>query len=215
MKYCFACKTRTLDDEALYCTECGRRFDAKNGATDGVKVLMRGENVALKKNRPALDKIVVDLQWNCSSEIDIDTAAFLLVSNGKVGTEDDFVFYNNPKHRSECADHTRLRANREQIKIVLSKIPYPIVRIAFSLTINDAEVRRQNFGKVRDIVLRIVDANKNKELIKYTPGNFTLETAIILGEIYLRKSQWKFKAIGEGFEGGLAALCGNFGVEVN
>ena len=103
----------------------------------------------------------------------------------------------------------------EQIKIDLSKIPANITKIAFTVTIYDAEARRQNFGQVSNAYIRIVDKDTNQELIHYDLGeDFSIETAIVVGELYKHNGEWKFNAIGSGFQGGLAALCGHFGIEV-
>lgn len=103
----------------------------------------------------------------------------------------------------------------EQIKIDLSKIPENIARVAFTVTIYDAENRRQNFGQVSNAYIRIVDTVTNQEIIRYDLGeDFSIETAVVVGEIYRINGEWKFNAIGSGFQGGLAALCGHYGIEV-
>lgn len=103
----------------------------------------------------------------------------------------------------------------EQIEIDLTKIPANIERIAFTATIYDADVRRQNFGQVSNAYIRIVDEATNQELIRYDLGeDFSIETAVVVGELYKHNGDWKFNAIGSGFQGGLAALCGHYGIEV-
>jgi len=103
----------------------------------------------------------------------------------------------------------------EQIQIDLSKIPSNIQRVAFTVTIYDSEVRRQNFGQVSNAFIRIVDETTNVELIRYDLGeDFSIETAIVVGELYRNNGEWKFNAIGSGFQGGLAALCGHYGIDV-
>jgi len=103
----------------------------------------------------------------------------------------------------------------EQIKVDLSKIPANIARVAFTVTIYDAENRRQNFGQVSNAYIRIVDTVTNQEIIRYDLGeDFSIETAVVVGEIYRINGEWKFNAIGSGFQGGLAALCGHYGIEV-
>ncbi|NJA17039.1 TerD family protein, partial [Clostridioides difficile] len=133
----------------------------------------------------------------------------------------DFVFYNNLKHTSGAVEH--LGDNRtgegdgddEQIVVDLSKIPGEISKISFTVTIHDATERRQNFGQVSNSYIRIVDKDTNEELIKYELGeDFSIETAIVVAEIYKHNGEWKFNALGSGFEGGLAALCGNFGINL-
>ena len=103
----------------------------------------------------------------------------------------------------------------EQIEIDLTKIPANIERIAFTATIYDADVRKQNFGQVSNAYIRIVDESNNQELIRYDLGeDFSIETAVVVGELYKHNGEWKFNAIGSGFQGGLAALCGHYGIEV-
>lgn len=103
----------------------------------------------------------------------------------------------------------------EQIQIDLSKVPANVTKIAFTVTIYDAEPRRQNFGQVSNAYIRIVDESTGQELIRYDLGeDFSIETAVVVGELYKYNGQWKFNAIGSGFQGGLAALCGHYGIEV-
>ena len=103
----------------------------------------------------------------------------------------------------------------EQIEVDLSKIPANVAKIAFTVTIYDADVRRQNFGQVSNAFIRIVDEVTGQELIRYDLGeDFSIETAVVVGELYRNNEAWKFNAIGSGFQGGLAALCAHYGIEV-
>ena len=103
----------------------------------------------------------------------------------------------------------------EQIQIDLSKVPANIEKIAFTVTIYDAETRNQNFGQVSNAFIRLVDEATNAELIRYDLGeDFSIETAVVVGELYRNNGEWKFNAIGSGFQGGLAALCGYYGIDV-
>lgn len=188
--------------------------------------LFKGQKVDLTKSNPGLSKIVVGLGWDVNkydggSAFDLDTAAFMLASNGKVQSDSDFVFYNNLRHSSGSVQHmgdnlTGIgEGDDEQIKVELSKVPAGIDKIAFTATIHDAEERRQNFGQVSNAYIRIMDEAKNVELIRYDLGeDFSVETAVVVGELYRHGSEWKFNAIGSGFKGGLRALCQNFGVNV-
>ncbi|HIT72972.1 MAG TPA: TerD family protein, partial [Candidatus Fimicola cottocaccae] len=133
----------------------------------------------------------------------------------------EFVFYGNLKHVSGGVVH--MGDNRtgegegddEQIKIDLDKVPSNVSKIAFTVTIYEAEERRQNFGQVSNAFIRIVDEVTNEELIRYDLGeDFSIETAIVVGELYRHNGEWKFNAIGSGFQGGLAALCNHYGIEV-
>lgn len=188
--------------------------------------LSKGQKVDLTKGNPSLKNIMVGLGWDVNafdsgSDFDLDAAAFMCGANGKCPTEKEFVFYGNLVHPSEGVKH--MGDNRtgegegddEQIEIDLTKIPANIERIAFTATIYDADVRRQNFGQVSNAYIRIVDEATNQELIRYDLGeDFSIETAVVVGELYKHNGEWKFNAIGSGFQGGLAALCGHYGIEV-
>lgn len=188
--------------------------------------LQKGQKVSLTKGNPGLSKVVVGLGWDVNAydtggDFDLDTAAFLLTDSGRVSTSDDFVFYGNLKHPSGCAEHLGDNltgagsGDDEQIKLNLSLIPEKYTKIAFTVTIYDAEIRNQNFGQVNNAFIRIFDENTGEELLRYDLGeDFSIETAIVFGELYRNNGEWKFNAIGSGYQGGLAALCANYGVDV-
>ena len=141
--------------------------------------------------------------------------------NGKCPTEKEFVFYGNLEHASGSVKHMgdnltgEGEGDDEQIQVDLSLIPANVTRIAFTVTIYDSDVRRQNFGQVSNAFIRIVDDVTGTELIHYDLGeDFSIETAVVVGELYRHNGEWKFNAIGSGFQGGLAALCGHYGIEV-
>jgi len=151
----------------------------------------------------------------------LDAAAFMLGESGTVTSDRDFIFYNNRQDPAGSVIH--LGDNRtgegdgddEQIKVDLNKVPAHIHRIAFTVTIHEAEARRQNFGQVSNSFIRIFKEDDGQELIRYDLGeDFSIETAVVVGELYRHGGEWKFNAIGSGFQGGLAALCNNFGIEV-
>lgn len=188
--------------------------------------LTKGQKVNLTKDNPGLSKVVVGLGWDVNAfdtggDFDLDTAAFLLADTGKVSRQEDFVFFGNLTHPSGSVQH--LGDNRtgegegddEQIKIDLSLVPENITKIAFTVTIYEAEQRRQNFGQVNNAFIRIYDERTGAELLRYDLGeDFSIETAAVFGELYKNGNEWKFNAIGSGYQGGLAALCANYGVEV-
>lgn len=188
--------------------------------------LQKGQKVDLTKGNPGLSKIVVGLGWDTNkydggSDFDLDAAAFLLAGNGKVSSDDDFVFYNNLKHSSGSVEHLgdnltgEGEGDDEQIKVDLASVPASIEKIDFTVTIHEAEARKQNFGQVSNAFIRIVDETSNKELIRYDLGeDFSVETAVVVGELYRNGGEWKFNAVGSGFSGGLAALGKNFGVNI-
>lgn len=187
--------------------------------------LSKGQKVDLTKTNPGLTSVVVGLGWDTNRydvghSFDLDTAAFLTAGNGKVSTDGDFVFYNNKQHVSGSVVHMgdnrtgEGQGDDEQIKVDLSKIPTAIERISFTVTIHEADVRRQNFGQVANSYIRIMD-NNGTELIRYDLSeDFSIETAIVVGELYRHNGEWKFQAVGSGFQGGLAALCNNFGISI-
>ena len=187
--------------------------------------LQKGQKVDLTKGNPSLKHVLVGLGWDvnrydCGFAFDLDASAFLLGANGQTPNTDAFIFYGNLKHPSGAVEHMGDNltgegdGDDEQILIDLSKVPANIERIAFTVTIYDAEASRQNFGQVDNSFIRIVDNDTGKELIRYDLGeDFSIETAIVVGEIYRHGGGWKFNAVGSGFQGGLAALCANYGIE--
>ena len=188
--------------------------------------LAKGQKVDLTKSNPNLKEIIVGLGWMSnpaasSYSFDLDASAFLIGADGKVRDENDFVFYNNPSGGQGSVRHSgdnkkgSGEGDDEQIRVNLSAVPAHIQRIAFSITINDAQMKRQSFGNIETSHVRILDAGTNKLLLNYELGkDFSIETAIVAAEIYRHAGEWKFNAIGSGFQGGLAALCRNFGLEV-
>lgn len=187
--------------------------------------LQKGQKVSLTKTNPGLTHVIVGVGWDVNQfdtggSFDLDSAAFMLTDSGKVSAQEDFLFYGNLKHPSGSVEH--LGDNRtgegegddEQIRIDLSKVPANISKIAFTVTIYEADTRRQNFGQVNNSFVRIYNADTNEELIRYDLGeDFSIETAAVFGELYRNGDEWKFNAIGSGFQGGLAALCVNYGIE--
>ena len=142
------------------------------------------------------------------SALEIDTAAFLTQSGGKVAGDEDCVFYGNARHNSGAVTHK----DDDSIEIDLSRIPRHVEKISLTATIYDADKRRQNFSMIRGAALKIFGTRG--EIANFRLENFSVETAIVLGEIYRYKGAWKFNATGAGFSGGLAALCNNFGIDV-
>jgi len=188
--------------------------------------LSKGQKVDLTKKNPGLRNIMVGLGWDVNAfdsgaDFDLDAAAFMLGSNGKCPTEKEFIFYGNLEHASGAVKHMgdnltgEGEGDDEQIEVTLPDIPSNVERIAFTVTIYDSDVRRQNFGQVSNSFIRIVDMATDTELIRYDLGeDFSIETAVVVGELYRHNGEWKFNAIGSGFQGGLAALCGHYGIDV-
>lgn len=188
--------------------------------------LTKGQKVDLTKGNPGLTHILVGLGWDTNrydggADFDLDAAAFLLGAGSKVSSDGDFVFYGNLKHASGSVEHLgdnltgEGEGDDEQIKIDLAAVPASVEKIDFTVTIYEADVRRQNFGQVSNAFIRVVDEATGTELIRYDLGeDFSIETAVVVGEIYRNNGEWKFNAIGSGFQGGLHALCQNYGVNV-
>lgn len=187
--------------------------------------LTKGQKVDLTKGNPSLKKIMVGLGWDVKAfdtgyDFDLDASAFLAGNNGKCPTEKEFIFYGNLEHSSGSVKHMgdnltgEGEGDDEQIIVDLTLIPSNISRIAFTVTIYDADKRRQNFGQVSNAYIRIVDEVSGAELIRYDLSeDFSIETAIVVGELYRNGKEWKFNAIGSGFQGGLAALCAHYGID--
>ena len=189
-------------------------------------VLKKGQKIDLTKNNISLKKLLVGLGWDTNKydggyDFDLDASVFCCGEDGKVHNDLDFIFYNNLKHSSGAIEHMGDNltgdgdGDDEQIKIDLSLIPESISKIDFTVTIHEALERNQNFGQVSNSYVRVVNLENNEEILRYDLGeDFSIETAIVVGELYRHNGQWKFNAIGSGFQGGLAALCKNFGLNV-
>ena len=185
--------------------------------------LQKGGNVNLSKEAPNLKKIIIGLGWDPRSTdgatFDLDGSAFLLKNDGKVRGDSDFIFYNNLKSTDGAVVHTgdnqtgEGEGDDERIEIDLTRVPADIDRISITVTIHDAEARRQNFGMVSKAFIRCLNAEGEREIARYDLSeDSSTETAMIFGEIYRYNGEWKFKAIGQGFNGGLGPLARSFGV---
>ena len=187
--------------------------------------LAKGGNLSLSKEDPNLSKAVLGLGWDVRStdgqDFDLDASAFLLNASGKVRADSDFIFYNQMKSTDGSVEHTgdnRTGAGEgddEQIKIDLSRVPAEVQTVSFTVTIHDAEARRQSFGQVRNAFIRLVNEQTNAEIVRFDLGeDFSTETAVIFAEIYRNNNEWKFRAVGQGFAGGLGALARNYGISL-
>ena len=185
--------------------------------------LQKGGNVNLSKEAPTLKKLVVGLGWDPratdGAAFDLDGSAFLLKADGKVRSDADFIFYNNLKSTDGSVTHMGDNTSGsgagddEKITIDLALVPDDVEKITVGVTINDAENRKQNFGMVSKAYIRCLDANGDKEIARYDLSeDSSTETAMVFGEIYRYNGEWKFKAIGQGFAGGLGPLARSFGI---
>ncbi len=188
--------------------------------------LQKGQKVSITKGNPGLSNVVVGLGWDVNqydtgASFDLDAEAFLLTETGRVSRSEDFIFFGNVTHPSGSVQHLGDNTtgagdgDDEQIKVDLNRVPENIQRISFTVTIYEAEERRQNFGQVRNAFIRIYNEATGEEILRYDLGeDFSIETAAIFGELYKNNGEWKFNAIGCGYQGGLAALCASVGVDV-
>ncbi|MEO7496443.1 MAG: TerD family protein [Massilia sp.] len=185
--------------------------------------LQKGGNVNLSKESPGLKKIIVGLGWDPratdGATFDLDGSAFLLKGDGKVRADSDFIFYNNLKSTDGSVLHTgdnqtgQGEGDDERLVVDLDRVPAEIDRIAVSVTIHEAEQRRQNFGMVGRAFIRCMNADGEREIARYDLSeDGSTETAMIFGELYRAGGEWKFRAVGQGFKGGLGPLARSYGV---
>jgi tellurium resistance protein TerD len=186
----------------------------------------KGGNISLSRADASLKKVLIGLGWDSrvtnGADYDLDATAFMLTESGKVRNDNEMIFYNQLS--SPCRSLTHTGDNRtgdgdgddESLIIELEKIPSAIAKISVTVTIDDAEARRQNFGQVSDAFIRVVNEETNIEICRFDLSeDYSTETAMIFGEIYRSNGEWKFKAVGQGFNGGLEEMCRQFGVNVS
>ena len=186
--------------------------------------LQKGGNVNLSKEAPGLTRVMIGLGWDPratdGAAFDLDGSAFLQKTDGKVRADADFVFYNNLKSTDGSVTHQgdntsgQGEGDDEKVLVDLTKVPAEVDKISFCVTIHEAETRKQNFGMVGKAYIRCLNADGDKELARYDLSeDGSTETAMIFGELYRAGAEWKFKAIGQGFKGGLGPLARSFGVD--
>lgn len=187
--------------------------------------LSKGGNVSLSKEAPGIESISVGLGWDIratdGADFDLDASCFMLDAQGKVPNDKAFIFYNNLKSPCGAVEHTgdnltgKGEGDDEAITVELNKLPSEIQKLAFAVTIHEAETRKQNFGMVSGAFIRVVDRKNNQEIARFDLSeDASTNTAMIFGEVYRHNAEWKFKAIGQGFDGGLGPLARNFGVNI-
>lgn len=188
--------------------------------------LQKGQKIDLTKSNPGLSKIVVGLGWDVNKydggqDFDLDASAFLLDAQGKASSDKNFVYFNNLHGGNGSVVHTGDNltgvgdGDDEQIKVNLQAVPPEIEKISFTITIYEAQTRSQNFGQVSNAYVRILNEASGEELIRYDLGeDFSVETAINVGELYRHGSEWKFNAVGSGYQNGLAGLVKDFGLSI-
>ena len=187
--------------------------------------LVKGGNVSLTKEAPTMNVAMVGLGWDArvtdGSEFDLDASVFMVGEDGKVISDSGFIFFNNKL--SACGSVEHQGDNRtgegdgddEQVKITLAKIPADVKKLVFAVTIYDAEARKQNFGMVSNSYMRIANNDNSTEIARFDLSeDASTETAMVFGELYRHGAEWKFKAVGQGFAGGLSALASQHGVNI-
>ncbi|MFC4615915.1 TerD family protein [Cellulomonas algicola] len=188
-------------------------------------VLAKGGNVSLTKEAPNLTKALVGLGWDVRTTtgagFDLDASALLVGANGKVLSDAHFVFYNNLTSPDGSVTHTGDNrtgegdGDDEAIVLDLAAVPADVQRIVFPVSIYDAPARQQSFGQVRNAFIRVVDQSDGNELARYDLSeDASTETAMIFGEIYRNGAEWKFRAVGQGYDTGLAGIATDFGVQI-
>jgi tellurium resistance protein TerD len=187
--------------------------------------LNKGGNVSLTKEAPNLTAVIVGLGWDArtttGSDFDLDASALLTNAEGKVLSDQHFVFFNNLKSPDGSVEHTgdnltgEGEGDDEAIKVSLATVPADVAKIVFPVSIYEAESRQQSFGQVRNAFIRVVNQADNNELARYDlTEDASTETAMVFGELYRHGAEWKFRAIGQGYASGLRGIAQDFGVNV-
>lgn len=187
--------------------------------------LNKGGNLSLSKTDPNLVRILIGLGWDeratDGAAFDLDASAFLLTATGKVRGDHDFIFYNQLKSQDHSVEHTgdnrsgQGDGDDETLLVDLSKVSPEIEKVAITVTIHDAQTRGQNFGQIANAFIRVVNKDTNVEVIRFDLAeDYSTETAMVFGEVYRHNGEWKFKAVGQGYSGGLAAMCQQYGIQV-
>ena len=187
--------------------------------------LTKGQNVSLSKTDPSLKNVLVGLGWDARStdgqDFDLDASVFMATENGKVPSDRHFIFYNQLVSLCGGVEHTGDNltgdgdGDDESVIVRLDKVESNIKSLFITVTIHDAEARRQNFGQVSNAFVRIVNNDTSDEIVRFDLSeDYSTETAMVFGEIYRHNGEWEFRAIGQGYTGGLYSLCQQYGVNV-
>ena len=187
--------------------------------------LNKGGNLSLSKTDPNLVRVLIGLGWDeratDGAAFDLDASAFLLTATGKVRGDHDFIFYNQLKSQDGSVEHTgdnrsgQGDGDDEIILVNLSKVAPEVEKIAITVTIHDAQTRGQNFGQIANAFIRVVNQDTNVEVVRFDLAeDYSTETAMVFGEVYRHNGEWKFRAVGQGYAGGLAAMCQQYGIQI-
>lgn len=188
--------------------------------------LNKGGNLSLSKTDPTLTKMLIGLGWDervtSGQAFDLDASAFLLTQNGKVRGDHDFIFYNQLKSADGSVEHAgdnrtgQGDGDDEIIKVDLARVSPDIDKIAITVTIHDAQARGQNFGQISNAFIRVVNEQTGAEVVRFDLAeDYSVETAMVFGEVYRHNGEWKFRAVGQGYSGGLAAMCHQYGIQIS
>jgi tellurium resistance protein TerD len=187
--------------------------------------LSKGGNVSLSKEAPGLSNIVVGLGWDARSttgaDFDLDASAIVCRADGKVMSDQHFIFFNNLKSPDGAVEHTgdnltgEGEGDDEAINVNLVALPPDVDKIVFPVSIYDADSRGQSFGQVRNAFIRIVNGAGGNEIARYDLSeDASTETAMVFGEVYKHGADWKFRAVGQGYASGLRGIAQDYGVNV-
>lgn len=188
--------------------------------------LSKGQNISLSKEDDTLARILIGLGWDeratDGKEFDLDASLFMLGDNGEVRSEEDFIYYRQLTSKCGSVEHTGDNrtgegdGDDESIKVDLTRVPADVKKLIVTVTIHDAEARSQNFGQVANAFIRIVNDDSQVEIVRFDLGeDYSTETAMVFGEIYRNGAEWKFRAVGQGYAGGLLAMCKQYGVNAS
>jgi tellurium resistance protein TerD len=187
--------------------------------------LSKGGNVSLSKEAPGLSAVNIGLGWDArttsGTDFDLDASALLVNTTGKILSDQYFIFFNNLTSPDGSVEHTgdnltgEGEGDDEMIKVNLATVPGEVDKIVFAVSIYDAEARSQSFGQVRNAFIRVVNQAGGTEIARYDlTEDASTETAMIFGEVYRNASEWKFRAVGQGYSTGLAGIARDYGVNV-
>lgn len=187
--------------------------------------LSKGGKISLAKEAPGLKNVHVGLGWEAratdGAPFDVDASCFMLNDSGKVRSDADFIFYNQLQSADGSVKHSGdnrtgdSEGDDEVIMVQLEQVPADVAKLAFVVTIHEADVRRQNFGQISNAYIRIVNADTNQEIARYDLSeDASTNTAMIFGELYRYGGEWRFGAVGQGYDGGLGPLARAYGVNI-
>jgi tellurium resistance protein TerD len=188
--------------------------------------LSKGGNISLSKESPGIKQIRIGLGWDprvtTGQDFDLDASVFMVDSEGKCRNDKDFIFYGNLKSTDGSVEHTgdnttgEGEGDDEVIKVDLSRVPVDVAKVVVTVTIHDSAARSQNFGQVENAFARIINEDNNQEVVRYDlTEDYSVEDAMIFCELYRNNDEWKFRAIGQGFSGGLGDLASKHGLNAS